>query len=212
MPVFSRQMALWPAEIISKNERINMLKTKIGIILFTLFTTLFITSIVMPAEAKSSKKILVAYFSHSGNTKEIAKQIKEATGADLFEINPTKSYPSDYNTVVEQAKKEINSGYKPPLKSKVNNFASYDIIFIGSPNWWSTIAPPVTTFLSSYDFSGKTIVPFMTHEGTALGKTVENVKKICPKATVLEGLAVRGGSVKKENENVRKWLKKIKVI
>lgn len=184
------------------------MKTKISIILFILS----LMNIGMYAQSKSGKKILVAYFSRSGNTEEIAKQIKEATGADIFEIVPVKAYPPAYNDVVEQAKKEINSNYKPPLKSKISNFRSYDIIIVGSPNWWSTIAPPVATFLSEYDFSGKTIVPFMTHEGTRLGRSVEDIKKLCPKATVTEGLAVRGGTVKKANDNVLKWLREVGVL
>ena len=155
---------------------------------------------------------MVAYFSRSGNTKEIANQIKAATDADIFEIVPEKAYSSVYKEVVDQAKKEINSDYKPPLKSTLNNFSSYDIIIVGSPSWWSTIAPPVSTFLSEYDFSGKIIVPFITHEGSRLGRALEDIKKLCPKATVKEGLAIRGGSVTEANDNVLKWLREVEVL
>ena len=122
--------------------------------------------------AKAPKKMLVAYFSHSGNTRTVAEQIREATGADIFEIEPAAAYPTNYQAVVDQAKKEVNSGFKPALKSKPENLGKYDIIFVGSPCWWYTIAPPVATFLSSYDLSGKTIAPFMTHEGSRYQKTV----------------------------------------
>lgn len=161
---------------------------------------------------QKTKKILVVYFSHSGNTRIIGEQIKNATGADIFEIQTVKDYPKDYQTVVEQAKKEINSNYKPKLKTKVNNIEFYDIIFIGSPNWWSTVAPPVATFLTSYNLEGKTIVPFMTHEGSGMGHSVADIKKMCPKSTVLEGLPIRGSYVKRAQEDVTKWLRKINII
>lgn len=162
--------------------------------------------------SSAPKKILVVYFSHSGNTREIAKQIKLATGGDIFEIVPVKPYPTEYRAVVDQAKKEINANFRPELKTKVDNIGSYDIIFVGSPNWWSTIAPPVATFLASYDFTGKTIVPFMTHEGTRMGHSEADIQKLCPKSTVLKGLPVRGRSVKEAKPDVEKWLRGIHMI
>jgi len=156
-----------------------------------------------------AKRILIVYFSHSGNTREIAQQIKNATGGDLFEIQPVTPYPEDYDTVVLQAKSEINSGYKPQLKTKVEKIESYDVMFVGSPNWWNTIAPPVATFLSSYDLSGKTIVPFITHEGSRMGRSVADIKKLCPNSTVLEGLPIRGKSVKSSQDAIVKWLRDI---
>jgi len=175
--------------------------------------TMFLSSIGIQAQSASpSKKILVVYFSHSGNTKEIANQIKELTGGDIFEIQPAKAYPSDYQACVDQAKKEINANYKPTLKTKLKNISSYDMIFVGSPCWWATMAPPVATFLSSYDFTRKTIVPFMTHEGSRMGRYASDIKKLCPKAKILEGLPVRGSNVKEAKGNVNKWLREIKVI
>jgi len=105
----------------------------------------------------------VVYFSRSGNTREIANQIHERVGGDIFEIQPEEPYPSNYDAVVKQAKQELESGYKPKLKAKIENIESYDVIFVGSPIWWGTIPAPVVTFLSEYDLSGKTIVPFCTH-------------------------------------------------
>lgn len=158
------------------------------------------------AQTKENK-ILIVYFSHSGNTRVIAEYIKEATGGDIFEIQPVKDYPADYNTVVEQAKNEINASYKPELKAKVSGIAKYDVIFVGSPNWWSTIAPPVATFLSSYDLSGKKIVPFITHEGSQLGRSVADIKKLCPKSDVINGYACRGSKVKSARQEVAEWIK-----
>ena len=130
----------------------------------------------------SFKKILVVYFSHSGNTREIARQVQEATGADVFEIVPVDPYPTDYDAVVDQAKHELRTEYRPILKSNGPDLKAFDAIFVGSPNWWSTIAPPVMTWLSAHDLSGKTIVPFITHEGSRQAKSVQDVKRlrICP--------------------------------
>ena len=113
---------------------------------------------------------------------------------------------------LDQAKKEVNSGFKPALKSKPENLGKYDIIFVGSPCWWYTIAPPVATFLSSYDLSGKTIAPFMTHEGSRMGHSEADIKKLCAGATLLPGLPVRGGSVQEAAPEVAKWLRRIGVI
>lgn len=142
----------------------------------------------------------------------MAEQIKAATGADIFEIVPVKAYPEDYHACVDQAKTEVNSKFKPEIKGTAENFASYDIIFVGSPNWWSTIAPPVATFLSNNNFSGKTIVPFITHEGSRFGRSVDDMKALCPNATFLTGLPIRGGSVSSANNEILKWLKDIDII
>jgi len=177
-----------------------------------LFSTIFILVVSMNLYAQSSQKILVAYYSHSGNTKVVAEQIQNATEADIFEIVPVVAYPTDYQTVVDQAKEEINKNYHPALKSKIENIDQYDVIFVGSPNWWSTVAPPVATFLAENDLSGKTIVPFITHEGSRMGRSEDDIKKLCPNSTVLKGLPIRGGSVKNAQADVNKWLKEIGVL
>lgn len=156
-----------------------------------------------------TKKILVAYFSHSGNTREIANQIHESTGGDIFEIQTVDPYPGDYDKVVEIAKQEQKSAYRPALKTKVETMDSYNTVFIGYPNWWGTIPMAVFTFLEGYDFSGKTIVPFCTHEGSLLGRSVTDIAKLCPQSTLLEGLAVRGKDVKKAQNKVSEWLREI---
>jgi flavodoxin len=167
-----------------------------------------------PAAAPMSpghRKVLVAYFSHSGNTREIAKQIQQHTGGDLFEIVTVKPYPRDYHECVEQAKAELASNAKPALKTKVSGLASYDVVFIGYPNWWGTIPRPVAVFLTDYDFSGKTLAPFCTHAGSRLGQSVGDIAELCPTAKVLEGLAVRGAYVKTAQNEVAAWLEKIGV-
>jgi flavodoxin len=152
---------------------------------------------------------LVTYFSHSGNTRVIANKIYESVGGDIIEIVAVDPYPQDYNEVVEQARKELTEEYRPELKTKITNMGSYDVIFVGNPNWWGTIPMPVATFLSAYDFSGKTIVPFCTHEGSGIGRCVADIKELCPRSTVMDGLAVRGRDVKNAQNDVSGWLRKI---
>lgn len=169
----------------------------------TILSGLIFMSITMQAQ----NKILIAYYSWSGNTRNMAEQIKSYTNADILEIEPVVAYPANYNACVDQAKKEINSGFKPALKVIQTKVESYDIIIIGSPNWWSTIAPPVATFLSKYNFSGKKILPFITHGGSRMGRSIDDIKLLCPTATVLNGLPVKGISVSSAGNEIQKWLK-----
>ena len=168
-------------------------------------------------------KILVAYFSRPGNnyvggkivnlsvgnTEVAAKMVHDITKGDLFRIEPVKAYPEDYTETTEVAQRELRANARPKLVNHLKNMASYDVIFLGYPNWWGTVPMPVATFLEEYDFSGKTIVPFCTHEGSGLGHSVTDIKRVCSKSTILEGLAVRGGDVKNANDEVAGWLRRI---
>jgi flavodoxin len=154
---------------------------------------------------------LVAYFSHSGNTREIAGQIRAEVGGDEFEIQSEKPYSTDYDAVVKQAKQELESDLRPRLKVEMDDAGAYDTVFIGYPNWWGTIPRPVATFLTEYDLSGKTVVPFCTHEGSRLGQSVRDIRKLCPGSNVLEGLAVRGGEVRKARQDIARWIREIGV-
>ena len=160
----------------------------------------------MQAQTASGKKVLVAYFSHSGNTREMARQIAEATNGDLFEIVPQSAYPAQYDAVTAQAKREIGRGYRPALKGRLPDIGAYDVVFVGSPCWWGTVAPPVATFLAAYDWSGKTVAPFMTHGGSRMGRSEEDIGKLCHGATLLGGLPVRGSAVKGSLDAVGKWI------
>lgn len=164
----------------------------------------------MPTE--SHKKMLVAYFSHTGNTRTIAQMIKDATGADIFEIVPTDPYPAAYADVLARGRQELQDNIRPELKTAVPDIAPYDVIFVGSPNWFNTIVPPVMTFLSGRDFTGKTLVPFMTHGGGGMGKGVQDVKRLAPGATLLEGRAFRGDAVADAGEDVRAWLRELRLV
>lgn len=158
------------------------------------------------ASSTGSSHILIAYFSHTGNTRTIANQIHDVAGGDLFEIKTVDPYPEEYEAVVEIAKKELNEGYKPPLATHVENIDSYDVIFLGYPNWWGTMPMAVETFLTEHDLSGKTVIPFCTHNGSGLGSSVIDIKNLCPEATLLEGLAVRGSAVKDAQSQVAEWI------
>jgi len=102
---------------------------------------------------------------------------------------------------------EQEAGYKPALSSKVKDFGSYDTIFVGSPVWWGTLPPPVSSFLSEYDFSGKTIIPFRTHLGSGQGRTISAITELCPQSKILEGIAIRGDAVKSAKKDISEWLR-----
>ncbi len=159
-----------------------------------------------------TKRILVAYFSWSGNTREIANQIHEIVGGDLFEIVTAGKYPRDYDETVKQARRELETSCRPQLASGVEDIESYDLVFIGYPNWCYTIPTPVASFLSKCDSTEKTIAPFCTHGGDGLGKSVEDIAKLCQRSLVLEGFAVRGSEVRNAQSKVTAWLRRIGVV
>ena len=154
------------------------------------------------------KKILIVYYSRSGNTRALAEHIRAATGGDLLELQPAQPYPAEYKATTEQAKRELESNYLPPLADAVPSVAAYDMVLVGSPNWWSTVAGPVRTFLSQTDLSGKPVAVFITHEGSAFGRALTDLSALCPNAKILEGLAIRGGRVKSAQPEIIEWLKK----
>lgn len=178
-----------------------------------LITLLVLLLPCIPSHAQTTgKKILVAYFSHSGNTRAVANEICKKVDGEFFEIKTVKEYPADYNTLVDIAKREQKLDYRPELKSRLKNIKQYDVIFIGYPNWWGTYPQAVKVFLTQYDFSGKTIIPFCTHEGSELGRSTADLKKLCPKSIILEGLAIRGSAAHNSDDRIEEWLKKLKIL
>ncbi|MCD8141271.1 MAG: NAD(P)H-dependent oxidoreductase [Planctomycetaceae bacterium] len=144
-------------------------------------------------------KCAVVFYSWSGRTREMAHAIAEQTGADLVEIEAETPYSQDYDTVVDQAKREIQTGTPRPFKPIGVDLAHYDTVFLGSPVWWGTMAPPLATFVRSVDWNGKTIMPFSTHGGGGKGRTDSDMKKACSGAafkdmyTAYEGGGTSGG-------------------
>ena len=171
--------------------------------------------------SQKDSKCLIAYFSRPGNnyvggrivnlpvgnTEVVARMIREKTAGDLFRIEAVNPYPEDYTETTEVARKELSTNARPKLTGRLENPASYDVIFLGYPNWWGTMPMPVFTFLEAYEFSGKTIVPFCTHEGSGLGRSMAEIQKTCPHATILDGLAIRGGDVNSAQDEVSAWLR-----
>lgn len=156
---------------------------------------------------KKQPKVLIAFYSYTGNTRAAAKQIQAKIGGDLFEIKPVKAYPAKYNACVAQAKKEIRAGFVPALSSGID-LARYDVIFIGSPNWWGTMAPPVLAFVKKNNFLNKTIVPFFTHGGGGMQQCESDMRKHCESAKaakVLKALTCSGASTHAPMPELVKW-------
>ena len=167
---------------------------------------------------------LIAFFSHKGetyysegiswrnkgNANVIADKLKEMTGADIFEIKTIKEYPSDYKKCCDVALQEQQENIFPPLKEYVKDMENYKKIILVYPNWWGTMPQAVFTFLSLYDFSNKIIYPICTHEGSKMGRSVDDIKKSCPLSRVNDGLAIQGSYVSCCDEKLNKYLKIIK--
>ena len=162
-----------------------------------------------PENEENSAGILIAYFSHTGNTENMANLIHENIGGDLFEIVTVDPYPEDYDTCVAQAKREKADSYRPALSSGVTDIDSYSVVFIGYPCWISTMPMACFTFLETYDLSGKEVIPFSSYGGTGWGESLDDVKTLCPDSTILEGLAVRRDGGSSLPGDIEKWLKKI---
>lgn len=156
--------------------------------------------------AKKPQKVLVAYYSYSGNTEAVAKQIAQATGGTLFEITTSHPYPEAYNAMTAQAKKEIQAGFKPELTSKPENWEEYDMVFVGSPNWWGTYAPAVSAFLAAYAFDGKTVVPFFTHGGGGMQNCERDMKKQLAGAAFGPAMTFAGRSSGADEKKLAAWI------
>ncbi len=156
------------------------------------------------------KKILIVYYSYSSHTKKVAEILEKLTCGTILRIVPDDPYPVSYQETVDRAKKEISSGYLPELKSPTENASGYDIIFVGSPNWWSTLAPPVAAYLARQNLSGKTIVPFCTHGGGGAGRVEQDIAAMCPDSSIQEAFVSYEDSAKETDVAV--WLSTIKAV
>ncbi|MFG6324158.1 MAG: flavodoxin [Lachnospiraceae bacterium] len=161
------------------------------------------------AEPKEQSSCLVVYFSQTGNTETIAGMIAEHTGGELFHVETVTVYPDEYNDLIEVAKEEQDNDERPGLASAVEDMDRYQTVFIGFPNWWGTMPMAMFTFLESYDFAGKTVIPFCTHEGSALGRSESDIAALIPEAELQKGLAVRGSNVDSAEDDVVSWLEEL---
>ena len=158
-----------------------------------------------PDDPAEESNILVAYFSWSGNTQTIAERISELTGGTLFRIEPVTPYPTDYTECTEVVLEERDSDTRPAIASEVENWDSYDIVFIGCPVWWHTAPMIISTFAESYDFNGKTVVPFCTYASTYRDETLARIVELTPDAEHLEGF----GTVDRNTDGISEWLQRI---
>ena len=165
------------------------------------------------------------YLSRTNNTKAIAEIIHNNIGGTLVALELQKPYPANYQAIVQQVVHENETGYLPPLKTKIDTIHNYDVVFVGFPTWDMKLPPPIRSFLKQYDLSGKTIVPFNTNAGYGTGSSFQTVKELCPNSTVLEGFSTKGGierdgiyfvmegaKEKQAQDEVKKWLQKIKLL
>ena len=166
------------------------------------------------------RNCLIVYFSHAGknyvsgnivnllvgNTQRAAMMVQKFTRGSIHRIHTVRPYPDDYKETVAIARKELREDARPVLANKVEDMSKYDVVFLGYPNWCSTMPMAVWTFLEAYDFSDKTIVPFCTHEGSGFGHSLEDIHRLCPKATLGKGLALLGTTIEDAEDDIRRWI------
>jgi Flavodoxins len=167
-----------------------------------------------------SNKTLIAYYSRSGenymngsvtwlpvgNTKLAAEILKEILGADIFQIRPVREYSENYYKCIDEAKQDLYRNRRPEIVKGPKRPEDYSTIYLGYPNYWGTIPMPVATFLETYDLAGKVIKPFCTHEGSGMGRSEADIRKLCPDSIVMPGLALRGGSAPREISAIQDWV------
>lgn len=157
-------------------------------------------------EEASDGGVLVTYFSWSGNTEQMAQIIAEETGADQFEIAPATPYTDDYNELLDIAQQEQADNARPELAAQVENWDSYDTVFVGYPNWWSDAPMAVYTFLESYDWTGKTLVPFNTSASGGFGRSLSGIEESAAGAELLEGLDLTENELSDAQSRISEWL------
>jgi len=167
-------------------------------------------SVGAAAVARSGKKAVVVYFSRTGNTRVIARQISRAMGAVMFEIQPAKPYPEDYRETVEQARRERDGGIRPVLQANLPDIVQYDIIYLGFPIWGETAPPVIRSFLGGHDLAGKTLVPFITHGGYGPGDSLSVLAAHAPEARLVNsGFVMQDTQEKQTLQRVTEWLGKV---
>lgn len=161
-------------------------------------------------DAVASASIVVSEGEKLGNTQYVAELIQDSIGGDLFRIETVAPYPLDHEPLVDQASEEKAEAVRPELSTQVEDFEQYDIILLGHPNWWADLPMPVYSFLESYDFSSKTIIPFITHGGSRASRTVETIAELQPDASVYDNaLVLSRNDVASSTDDVTAWITNI---
>ena len=193
--------------------------------LISLILTILLLAGIVPAFSEEAlAHVLVVWFSHAGenynvgvieegNTAKMGRIIAEQMGADTFELVPVVEYPTDYDSCLDVATEEQRTDARPEYVDEIENWEQYDTVFIGYPIWWGEIPNIVYTFMEAYDFTGKTVIPFNTHEGSGQSHSQRDIEELLTNATVLKGLAIRGSKAQNDAEgtggDVANWLKSI---
>lgn len=160
-------------------------------------------------QTEAGSNALVVYFSWSGNTEAAANEIAAQTGADVFKITPAEPYTDDYDMLLDLAQEEQADDARPAIAETVKDFAQYDVVYFGFPNWWGDMPMILYTFLDDYDFSGKTIAPFVTSGGSGFSSTISTIESLEPDATVVDGLSLGSSEAADSGDKVTKWLSSV---
>lgn len=188
----------------------------------------FAQTVNVQTPAKSTPKprnVLIVYLSRTNNTKAVASFIQQAVGGTLVALELEKPYPANYQAQVQQVVRENETGYLPPLRTRIENIQHYEVVFVGFPTWGMQLPPPIKSFLKQVDLSGKTVVPFNTNAGYGVGSSFETVKALAPRSTILAGVSTRGGverdgvlfvmegnKEKQVRQEVTAWLSRINLL
>lgn len=157
-------------------------------------------------ETQTSGKALVVYFSWSGNTRAVAETIQSQTDADIFEITPEEAYTDDYNELLDVAQAEQQESARPAIAGTIENFDSYDVVYLGFPNWWADMPMILYSFLDDYDLSGKTLAPFVTSGGSGFSDTISTIEEMEPGAAITAGLSISDSNLDSAASEVSEWL------
>lgn len=184
---------------------------------------ILLTAILALAALSATAQTLVVYYSRTGqnytsdgivdlkvgNTAVVAKQIQKLTGADIFQLETVKQYAADYFECTQEAKDELNAKARPALKADID-ISKYDTIYLGWPCWWGTYPMCVATFLEAHDWTGKTVIPFTTHEGSGFGRGLSDLKRAIPSATIRKGLSIQGSKVRSASAEIERFVKELR--
>jgi len=170
-------------------------------------------------------KVLIVYLSRTNNTKAVAEIIHKNVGGKLVALELEKPYPENYQAIVQQVVNENETGYLPPLKTKIDSIEKYDVVMLGFPTWGMKLPPPMKSFLKQYNLTGKTVIPFNTNADYGIGSSFDTVKELCKNSKVLEGFTMKGGierdgvyfvikdeKAKEAETKVKAWLQKLKLL
>lgn len=183
------------------------------------------SSVKLEKDSLNTNSILIVYLSRTKNTKTVAQIIHNHIGGKLVELELQNPYPENYKAIVDQVAKENETGFLPPLKTKIDGIEKYDTVFIGFPTWGMQLPPPIKSFLSQYNLKGKPIIPFNTNAGYGTGSSFDKIKELCIECKILEEFSIKGGKEKdgilfvmegekkiEAEKEIQKWLKKIGIL